>query len=272
MSDVLYRHWVMAQIEGLPLSFHVPIPLLDRDGRSLHQRPNGEYWELIPSPAGEVIEQDNADASFAMGAALGELHQTLRYIEARQPPGFGSAVLPNLDHPMPYNPAELGLSDSKESYHRLRRFIIMAEQYRDELPEANLVHHLIHGNFIGENIRYNGEVVTAVVDFSQVHPNYRALEFVQVMLWITNDFGARFWATARLFAEGYATYLSLTQAEIDLVPRLMQLVHVDKVLAAAHDAPEQAAVALRGQEILSAWLEVEEQRINKMLCGVFLGV
>lgn len=279
LESYYYQHWLLVGLSHTPLSFIVPTPLRDKTGSTFHQAITGEKWIVTPRPEGQPIIPNDADNAYCMGAALAELHAALAQLQPMPRPDYthytlNTRILPNLRKSLPNEPAELGLSASRESKHRLRRFIIAAQHYQEVLPMPDSKHlhwHIIHGGFYGYNLRYNGERVTGVVEFGEAHPNYRALEFANALLWVANDLGPLFWGTARAFVEGYAAHLSLTSIEIDLIPRLMITAQVDRVLSFVGTNPQQATAALRTHEDISAWLESEQPRLVAMLRGVFLG-
>ncbi len=273
-----YQHWLLVALAASPLSFTIPAPLRDRNGATLHPCANGEKWVITPRPEGQPIVANDPDHAYCMGAALAELHRALEQILPLPRPDFApytlhNRILPNLHKPMPHDPAQLGLSASRESQHRLRRFVAQARSHQESLPMPthDLRWHITHGSFSGHHLRYNGERVVGVVEFGEAHPDYRALEFASALLWVASDLGPMFWGTARAFVEGYAGFVQLTRAEIDLIPRLMVAMQVDRVLSFAGTYPQQATTALRAHEDISAWLEGEQPRLEAMLRGVFLG-
>ncbi len=273
-----YHHWLLVALSHARLSFRIPVPLRDKSGSTFYHHPNGEKWVIVPQFTGEPITPNDADSAYCMGAALGELHVALSQIHPMPHPHsdyhLHHRILPNLHKPFPRSSFELGLSASKESKHRFRRFVTLAEMYRDALPmphEQDLHWHIIHGAFYGHNLCYDGDCVVSVLEFGEAHPDYRALEFANALLWVANDLGTLFWGTARAFVEGYAGFARLTRAEIELIPRLMVASQVDKVLSFVGNNYEQATAALRTYEDISAWLESEQPRLSAMLRGVFLG-
>jgi homoserine kinase type II len=278
LDGYYYQHWLLLALAHFNLSFMIPTPLRDRKGATFHRCSTGEQWVIAPCLEGQAIVPNDLDNAYSMGAALAELHHALEQIPPMPRPDVSpytlhNRVLPNLHKPMPHEPAQLGLSMSKESQHRLRRFVVQAKNYQESLPMPgqDLRWHITHGSFSGYNLRYNGERVVGVEDFSEAHPDYRALEFASALLWVASDLGPMFWGTARAFVEGYAAFVRLTRAEIDLIPRLIVAMQVDRVLSFVGASPQQATSALRAHEDISAWLESEQPRLEAMLRGVFLG-
>jgi Ser/Thr protein kinase RdoA (MazF antagonist) len=273
-----YEHWVILGLIGRPspLSFGLPAPVRDQAGASFHRRGNDYIWMLAPRLPGQAIRPNEPDQAYAAGAALGELHRALADLPALERPDWGdytlqARVLPQLRRPMPDYPYELGLQDTPEGNHRHRRFIQLAKSFLKPPPppDESLIWQVVHGDFFGDNVLYNGDAVSGVLDFKQAHPDYRAREFAITLMRMTNDWTALFWGTARPFVEGYSQFLRLSRAEIALLPRFMVEYWSEKVMFYLGHHPAEAAQCLRRQEELSTWLEAEEARFRKMLLGVF---
>jgi Ser/Thr protein kinase RdoA (MazF antagonist) len=274
-----YVHWILTSLRNLPLTFSLPFPVRSQRGGTFHMAANGDVWVLAPLLAGEKIQPNDPDHAYAVGAALSELHVALAQIQPITPPGWGDytpqqRILPHLLGAMPAEPADLGLQDTPESQHRLKRFLRLAKTFLEEPPPPSWdIHwHVIHGDFFARNLLYDGEQITGVLDFKGAHPDYRAREVAQTLMTVASDLGALFWGIARSFLEGYIQYLRLTRAEIDMIPRFVVESQVDHILAYTQSGQRaHAARALRSQEEISAWLEVEQPRLLAMMRGVFLG-
>jgi homoserine kinase type II len=273
-----YQHWLLLALEPLGLSFNLPYPLRDRQGATFHVAPSGEVWVLTRRYSGQGMFPNDPDQAYAVGAALAELHGALETIQPFTRPdapdyNLNQRTLLHLRDALPSDPAQIGLHNTPEGKHRMKRFLILARQFQQPppAPDQYLHWHIVHGDFFGANLLYDGERVTGVLDFKFVRPDYRVREFAETLLRVANDLGPLFWGTARAFVEGYAEKLYLTRPEIELVPRFMVEYLVDQVLFYAGKQPQRAATALRIQEDISAWQEIEQSRLLAMLRGVFLG-
>lgn len=272
-----YEHWLMLALSSFDLSFELPRPIRNHQGATFFTTPEGEIWVLSPRLYGQQVQPNDPDHAYAVGAALAELHKVLALIQPLLRPDFmdynpEERTLLHLRGRLPIETEALGLPNTPEGIHRLRRFLILAKQFQVPPPLNDQLHwHIIHGDFFGTNLLYNGERVTGVLDFKFARPDYRAREFAETLMRVANDLGPLFWGTARAFVEGYASMLSLTRAEIDVTPRFMVEYQVDRIMYYAYSQPQRAAEALRIQEDISAWLEIEQPRLLAMLRGVFLG-
>lgn len=273
-----YIHWVLKTLEGLPLSFKIAVPKRDARGATLHQPANGDSWSLMPYFVGDTIQPNDPDHAYAIGNGLGELHSMLSRLPPLPRPDyrgydFRQRTLPNTLRKLPNQPDALGLSETPESVHRTRRFAKLAQAYQTQPPppDQNIHWHLIHGDFFGASLIYDGDRLTSVQGFDFARPDYRAREFAETLMRVAADRGTLFWATARPFAEGYADYLVLSREEIDLIPEFIVAYQVDMVMTFAGYQPAEAAKALMFQEEISAWVEAEGERLLAMLRGVFLG-
>jgi len=278
ISQQRYEHWLLLALSDQKLPFAIPAPIRTRQGATFYQPPTGELWVLSPHLSGEGMIPNDPDQAYAAGEALAQLHHALGKIQPLVRPDFpdynlNARTLLHLRGSLPSTPADLGLGDTPEGRHRLKRFLNLAGRFQTPPPEPNVIinWHIIHGDFFGANLRYDGEQVVGVLDWEFARPDYRAREFAETLLRVANDLGPLFWGTARSFVDGYAQHLSLTRAEIELLPRFIVEYQVDMVLFYGGTQPQSAARALRVQEDISAWLEVEQDRLLAMMRGQFLG-
>ena len=272
-----YVHWLLLSLSDQTFSFDLPFPVRNREGATFLPV-DDVVWVLAPHLTGQRMQPNDPDQAYAVGEALAELHQGLAKVQPHVRPDFPEynmyrRTLLHLRGTLPTVPGALGLQETPEGWHRLRRFMMLAKQFQvaPPVPDENLHWHIVHGDFFGANLLYNGERVSGVLDFKFARPDYRVREFAETLLRVANDFGPLFWGTARSFVEGYAQHVNLTRAEIELAPRFMVEFQVDQVLFYATAEPARAATALRIQEDISSWLEVEVLRLEAMMRGVFLG-
>jgi len=255
-----YLHWLLMSLSQFDLSFKVPYPLRDDKGATIHNNATGQSWVLAPRLSGQTIISNDPDHAYATGLALADLHRALAKVQPLTRPGFTdynieARTLPNLRTVLPQHPTEVGVNDSPEGRHRLLRFTQLAERFWQSPPPPNneLRWHIVHGDFFGNNLLYDGTLVTGVLNFSTSHPDYRVREVAEVLMRAANDLGSLFWGTARAFVEGYAEIAKLTAAEIILMPRFIVESAVDRVLFYSGTDVIMASDALRAQEDISAW-------------------
>lgn len=279
LEEQRYEHWLLMTLLGYELSFDLPYPVRNQQGATFHSVSDTTLWVLSPLLHGDEMKPNDPDQAYAAGAALGELHSVLADVQPLLRPNQldytpDSRVLPGLRGPLPTDPAKVGLQNTPESQHRLKRFIQTAEDLKQPppAPTAELRWHIVHGGFFGSNLLYDGERVSGVLDFKNAHPDFRAREFAHALMNISTDLGSMFWAISRAFVEGYAEHLRLSRAEIALLPRFVVEQPVHEVMNyVRNNQPAHAANILRWQEEISAWLEVEETRFLAMLRGIMLG-
>jgi|GEM_PF-5460443 len=277
LESARYEHWLLMALQQTELRWRLPIPIRDVKGATFHQdTASDDVWVLTPLLRGTPMTPNDPYQAYAVGVALATLHQALATVQALPHPLYGeyslhNRVLPSLRGDLPDEVKDLGLSQTPEGFHRLKRFRLLAQEYQAPPPTPNHDRHwhIVHGDFFGGNLLYDGESINGILDFKSAHPDYRAREFAETMMRVANDFGSLFWGTARSFVDGYAEILQLTATEIDLVPRFVVESHVDRVIY--HSKTPRAAHMLRVQEDISAWSEIETKRLVAMLRGVFLG-
>jgi len=279
LDSARFQHWLLMALAAKQHSFRVPAPIRNTQGATFYTAPNDVTWVLSPKLEGDRLLTGDPDHAYAAGVALGELHRSLADLPLLDNPDYPNysstqRTLPATRTRPPQVPADLGLADTNEALHRLQRFQKLTMLFRTPFPQPgpDLQWHLVHGDFTSDNLLYDGEQVMGVLDFWVAHPDYRVREFVDVLFHITGTLGTLFWGTARTFVEGYNEHCALTRREIALVPEMTIARYIDTVMQhVVARQPVHASHALREQEEISAWLEVESDRLKAMLRGVFLG-
>jgi homoserine kinase type II len=248
-AAIAYEHRVLAWLATRRLSFAVPVPLPTRDGAAgFHgpwgagetdsraaQRPHGRrpggWTALTPKLPGSPLAVQPAYDPALLGAAVGELQVALESCPDGPRPGrplfgeifrFGS---PSLDAAR-LRPEDVGLPSApthdalfgrwREEAARLESFVDGA--YR-ELPAQ-----VCHNDLTPNNVLALDGTVTAVLDFEYVTRTPRALDFVTGLRAVMQYWKEPApWAEARAYCQGYARWVSLSEAEIAAIPDLLRL-------------------------------------------------
>jgi Ser/Thr protein kinase RdoA (MazF antagonist) len=274
-----YQHWLLTALQTRLRNFALPTPLRTSDGATFYTASNGATWVLVRHLQGTPLQANEVDQAYAAGNALALIHTALAQFQSLPNPAYPGYDLYNRSLPHtrgtpPNHPADLGLQNTREANHRLQRFIelVRLHQQPPPMPNIHINWHLVQGMFAPDNLLYDGERVIGVLDFGYAHPDYRVREFAHALMAIASDLSPLFWGIARAFVDGYSELLRLTRYEIALVPEFIVAQQVEQVMEYYRAGqPVHAAEALRFQEEISTWLEVEQSRLLAMLRGQFLG-
>lgn len=225
-----YEHAVLIRLQEAGLSFAVPAPVVAGDGATMvavvfdGRETIANLFHLID---GVHPKRGDVEQAEICGRALGELDAALGGIDRGTLPAgpgyFGDlsqvpAVVPD--------PAEMMVGLPASEIDRAR----IAEIFKqlDEIVRGDFVHlprQIIHGDFGGSNVLMDDDRVSGILDFEYVGENMRAMELA-VGLWAfgrAGDPGGDSWPPTEAFARGYRSRVSLTDAEIRVLPDLQRL-------------------------------------------------
>lgn len=225
-----YEHELLAWLATQPLSFAVPAPIPTHTGEILLATPAG-YQLLLPYLVGQASTATEVAQVAAMGAALGELHSTLARYPTHARPGmapFGilEGIHPRVPDPDTLTPAQLNLPETRE-------YIDLFTWWRRQLVELRtfieddftcLPRQVIHGDYGPSNTLYDGDRMSAILDFEFAGPDVRAMDIANGL-----NFTMCLWENptplinGAAFCRGYRSQQRLTDAEIAAIPWLIQL-------------------------------------------------
>ena len=232
-ARLAYEHRLLGWLGTRKLPFAVPVPLAARDGRTLVDSDQQRY-ALYPWLPGEQGDAHNLTQLGAFGTALGELHQVLVAYPCDRMPGLWR--YDQLEHihalvPDPYNltPAAIGLEpgaalDALCAWWRgeLAGLRPLIEQRYSALPRQ-----VIHGDYALGNTLYDGDRLTAILDFEFASPDARAMDLAAGLHWTLRPAQATLdWPAVATVLGGYASVVALSGAEAEVLPELMRLRNV----------------------------------------------
>ena len=207
-----YEQRLLGWLAERTLPFAVPVPLTARDGRTLVDYDTQRYalYRFLPGRPGDT---NNRTQLRAFGVALGALHQVLvAYPRDDAPEWWRYDELERIHAlvPDPYGltPAAIGLApgpavDALCAWWRgelagLRPFI---EQRYAALPRQ-----VIHGDYDPSNTLYEGDRLTAILDFEFALPDARAMDLAAGLHWTLRPEQATLdWPAAEAVMGGYAS-------------------------------------------------------------------
>lgn len=265
-AAILYEHHLLQWLAGAGLSLAVPVPLLARNGESLVRAPLG-WQSLAVRLPGSRLDRHNLGHIEAFGAALGGLHTALVRYPSLSRPGvepngaleWTVAALPGAGQ-LPVEPAyDALLGWWREELLQLQTWI--AGPYR------RLPWHVIHNDFIPNNVLVHADRVTAVLDFEFATLGARVLDLaigLRNMLrpWENPDP----WETVRHFCRGYRYFIPLSDDEVAAIPWLLRMrtawlvaKRIERAPAVG-DGPSALQMIERAWEF-GGWLAGHQQRL-----------
>jgi Ser/Thr protein kinase RdoA (MazF antagonist) len=231
-AAIAYEHEMLAHVDarGWPVA-----PPLRADGGSTTITAHGRTYALFPSLPGAPGAYYDDERRRAKGALLARLHRDMASSPMReQREGFGRiweldlltagtphATFNDMLRAFGQEHRELASAVRSERYRSLRELSRLG--YGDE-PDV-----FVHADFHNENLLFDGDRLTAVLDFDEVHRDARA---VDLACSIVNDCAeppadiATDPRATAAFVAGYAAESPLTDAELRLIVPLMRAYHV----------------------------------------------
>ncbi|GCE09711.1 phosphotransferase enzyme family protein [Dictyobacter aurantiacus] len=186
------EHAIIAHVQqhGLPAIAPLPLP---NGGTILNHE--GAFYALFPFAPGQQIPRHklNIDNAIAMGKMLGQLHQALRDYHPQYARTISFDVdretsvakIDQIEAAILSQPEGLNALD-KQSLQRLaqRRDRLMASQPADVSILSTLNHQVTHGDYQESNLFFEGNSVSAIIDWDQSLFAPRAWEIIRVFHYI----------------------------------------------------------------------------------------
>lgn len=232
-ARLAYQHRLLGWLGEHTLPFAVPVPLAARDGRRLVDYDQQRY-ALYPFLPGRQCDANSLAQLRAFGAGLGELHQVLASYPRERAPGLWSYDQLEQIHelvPDPYGltPAAVGLEPGpavdalcswwRDELARLRPFV---EHRYPVLPQQ-----VIHGDYDPSNTLFDGDRLTAILDFEFALPGVRAMDLAAGLHWTLRPEQATLdWPAVDALIGGYGAVVELGSVEQEALPELMRLRNV----------------------------------------------
>ncbi len=227
---ITYEHAIFQHLNRQSLSFAVPQPLPNRDGRVLFQTANG--WSMLRRYIpGTPLDPRNLEEVAAFGAMLGELHVALRHCEVGHRPGrqlfqeFFAFPHPIYD-PLHLTPAHIGLPETAHLQELLAWWrgeardlhVFLDTEYR------RLPWQLCHNDVSPNNVLMAGHQACGVLDFEFATPAPRAFDVAMALRMTMRVWeNAEPWTTIQAFFQGYRSWITLSGQEIQVLPMLIRL-------------------------------------------------
>lgn len=270
-ASVAYEHRLLHFLAGR--DWPVAPPIVAGGGSQLET--DAGRWALFPFVPGEPPPVTNR-ALQRKGALLALLHQDLRaWDETAQRPGFGR--LTDLDTPL--------RQDGFADFHALVAWQALRDPARaaafegirdrnladvqargyDDLPDD-----VVYFECMGDNIRFEGDDVTAILDFDLAHRDARVADLGRSL---ANDGGLDGWRL-HFWIAGYQAHAQppLSRVEVDLLPSMMLAAEIwnTAISLAITDRHPQAALEDAIREAIDTRLpklEAAQDELREVIRG-----
>lgn len=275
---ILYEHELLTWLDRQQLSFAVPAPIMMASGETLYGSDDG-FKALFPLVPGQVPDRTAPSQMESVGAALGELHRTLKAYPQAIRPGLATysdieQVHTHIPNPAVMTPAQVGLSGSvaENALFDWWRAEINQVQAWKSTNYQTLPHQVIHGDYTPANTLVVGHTVSAILDFDFALFDVRAMDvaaglYFTMRIWENPDP----WLVADAFCRGYRQWIQLTEAEIAAVPWLMRLRSAVSIIwwFGKEATAGQPVKLWRIEDLqhLVGWMEENEDRLTESLVG-----
>jgi len=238
-DKVQYEHGVLLSLKALPLLFGIPEPIMTPKGDTIVRTQDGKIAGLFRFLDGMNPTLEDLNQLRSFGWTTGQLTRLLAEVVVNQPPVYRPYYEIENTHPrcslqevmhFCVNPPAEFAAQTAELLHISKQLTV----FQESIPLLKqLPHQLVHGDLNGSNILANqkGEV-SAVLDFEFVTNDLRVMELAVCLadcIRLDED-EAIIWAKIDAFLSGYGRVMKLTEAEIAMIPLLIQLRRLDVFL------------------------------------------
>ena len=233
-APVQYIQHILHGINAAALPFRLPIAVPTTAGAYVEVQNDGyRQWvaTLTPLLAGDQPSPEDTTAAARAGIALGQLTHQLAQVTPPLIPCPTPAVgaLAQI-HPAITNP-EMNVHVAPLSVDRVVKLMQVVELctafglHTERMPQQ-----LVHGEFTYQNVLFDNDQLTAVLDFEQLHRDARIYDLaIALSSWCTFDdtYDRR---VLRAFGRGYCSVVTLQNDERDGLLDAMRMVRMHRFL------------------------------------------
>lgn len=240
-EKIQFEHAVLEALGQRTLSFGIPLPVKTLAGETIVQTADGSgrYACMFEYMDGMRPEGDSETAAYSFGNAAGELVCVLAGVE----PGVQPSYRPyyELAQSYPACTPEMVQQFCKQPpavFHDLRNALIyIADALTDITRQLDgleqLPQQLVHGDLNYSNLLVNSDdpaQVVALLDFEFCTQDVRAMEPAVIISGLMGRGSERDQTAVKLFCQGFSSRIRLAREEVEAIPALMRLRHIDVFL------------------------------------------
>lgn len=238
-APVQYVQTILHGMNAAALPFHIPTCVATRSGAAVYVHNDGyRQWvaSLTPMRMGNHCSPEDTTTAMRAGIALGQITMQLAHVPSPStpcptPPLGALAQI----HPAVSNPA-MNVHVAPLSVDRVVKLMQIVEECQAFAIRAQqLPQQFIHGEFTPHNVLFEDDVVTAVLDFEQIHRDARVYDIaIALSSWCTFDdtYDRR---VLRALGRGYCSVVTLDAYEREAMLDAMRLVRLHRFLRTLGD-------------------------------------
>jgi|TARA_B100000315_G_scaffold244365_1_gene268832 homoserine kinase type II len=174
----------------------------------------GKPTLLFPKLPGEIVREVTPAHCTAIGEALGEIHDTV------PSSGLTRAKVRNLNW---WHDCQATLQEYLDSEER-QLLADVVQTYDGLWPDGDLPAGIIHGDLFRDNVLFQGEKLTGIIDFYHACEDYFILDLaITVNDWCSQPDGTLDAARQRALVAGYQSQREVTEQEVCVWPDMLQV-------------------------------------------------
>lgn len=284
IEKVNYEHCVLKALKKRKLSFSIPEPKFNLNGKTIGVSSDGKLITIANMIKGRNPELKNDHQFYNLGKVVGEITSELAKINVDMDSIYSACYELEKSYPKcPLNkviefcinpPCEF--EDERKELKELSKYFLEFQKFIPIL--RRLPHQLIHGDINASNVLEDeNNKISAVLDFEFVAKDLRTMDLaICLSEAIANDNDDKIkFKNMSSFIKGYKEYINLKIDEIKIVPYLIILRRLDVIIhflvrynegisnnfmSAGDILKEQIRKAL----LLCEWVNRNEERIIRL--------
>lgn len=246
-DDQSYRHSLVAWLA----EEHLPVPpfIPTRNGETLCEM-NGDYYEITPFIHGGDFDFNQMEQVSSVGATLGAYHKAIEGFRRPQQqcaPRYDIHGVLALTEKLLQQDMMGDLQEYLKWYdtRAMEARAILSHTVYQALPQL-----VIHGDMHRENVLFRGNKVVALIDFDQITWDARLVDLVDALVAFatsTERLPHMMWGMftgpldekrAWSLIEAYARVTPLTEAELAVLPTMLELLWLQGELGRVISTPD----------------------------------
>lgn len=227
-----FEHEVLRLLQAESLDIHTPIPVKNRNDRTITQLSGGKLVALFQYIEGERPTLEYEEHVAGLAAAAAKLSKGLLGLKIETEPAYSpyyelaTNYAPLTDERINNICACSGaLAQIKHELQRLQQERVLLESICPDI--ATLPKQWIHGDINCSNALVNGRQVVAILDFEFVTKDVRAMELAVLLAELIKPTTSKLDHKLKLMKSAFFDELALLDQELQLLDQLVMLRIID---------------------------------------------